>query len=198
MERHIEKLEEATIAIIKCFENGGKILTCGNGGSSSDANHFCSELMKSFEKPRPLSNEERQSISAIDEKNGKLLAEKLELGLPAISLTGNMALLTAIINDIGGEYVFAQQVNALGRKGDILVVFSTSGNSVNIVNACITAKAKDMKVIAFTGRTGGKVNAFCDIPINIPQDSTAVIQEHTLPLYHTLCQSIEKHFFNNK
>lgn len=189
-------ISEAASAIIKSYENGGKLLACGNGGSSSDADHIVGELMKSFEGKRPVKKSLKENLKKIATERGAYLAEKLQQGLPAISLSAHSALTTAVANDIDANLIFAQQVTGYGNSGDILLGMSTSGNSQNVVDALIVAKAKGMLTIGFTGETGGKMRDLCDILINVPEKRTAFVQELHLPVYHTLCMMVEQHFFN--
>ena len=149
-------IAEAAEMIIKCYSERGKILVCGNGGSSSDSDHMVGELMKSFEKKIPVRAGFAEKLSAVSEERGKYLAEKLENGFAAISLSSQTSLTTAICNDIGADLVFAQQVSGYACDGDVLVAISTSGNSQNITDACITAKALNMWVIGLTGMRWGK------------------------------------------
>ena len=182
-------------AIIKTFRNGGKVLVCGNGGSCSDADHIVGELMKSFEGNRQLEKSLQEKLMELSPERGKLLAEKLQQGLPAISLTAHNALITAIANDISGEMIFAQQVTGLGNQGDVLIGLSTSGNSKNVIDALIVAKAKGLTTIGFTGESGGIMKEWCDILINIPETRTAYVQEFHLPVYHVVCLMVEKEIF---
>ena len=188
-------IREMTSAIIETYKNGGKLLVCGNGGSSSDADHIVGELMKSFEGNRPVSKELSDKLISINRKNGKLLAENLQQGLPAISLSAHQALTTAVTNDINGEFIFAQQVLGYGKQGDVLLAFSTSGNSRNVINALIVAKALGCKTIGLTGKTGGEVKKYCDTLINVPELRTAYVQELHLPVYHAVCLMVEKEIF---
>ena len=188
---------KATQAIINSYENGGKLLACGNGGSASDADHIVGELMKSFEGKRPVSNELRNKLLDVSAERGEYLADKLQQGLPAISLSVHSALTTAVANDIDANVVFAQQVTGYGNPGDILIGMSTSGNSQNVIDAIIVAKAKGLLTIGFTGESGGKMKELCDILINVPEKRTAFVQELHLPVYHTLCLIIEEHFFGH-
>lgn len=190
-------MAEAAVRIIECFSKEGKLLICGNGGSSADADHFTAELMKSFENPRFLDDSFKNRLQQISGSRGKFLAEKLEHSLPAISLSSHTALTTAISNDIDPSLVFAQQVMGYGNEGDVLIGISTSGNSWNIINACITAKALNLTVIGLTGKTGGKMKQYCDILVNVPETRTAIVQELHLPVLHTLCQIIENHFYTH-
>jgi phosphoheptose isomerase len=188
---------EAAEMIINCYSTGGKLLVCGNGGSCSDSEHLVGELMKSFELKRPVKKDIVEKLTEVSGERGEYLAQKLESGLPAISLTSQTALTTAICNDIDANLVFAQQVIGYGRDNDVLIAISTSGNSQNMVDACITAKVINMKVIGLTGLTGGKMKQYCDILVNVPEKRTAHVQELHLPVLHALCQIIEIHFFGN-
>ncbi len=192
-----EKVIQAVEIIIDGYKNGGKVLVCGNGGSASDADHIVGELMKSFEGSRPLDVKLQQTIKQYSHERGEKLAEMLQQGLPAVSLTTHNALITAISNDISGDVIFAQQVVGLGQEGDILIGLSTSGNAVNVVDAMIVAKAKKMKIIGFTGETGGKMKDFCDVLINVPEKRTAYVQELHLPVYHTICMMVEMELFGS-
>jgi D-sedoheptulose 7-phosphate isomerase len=188
---------KAAELIITCYSKGGKLLICGNGGSSADADHFTAELMKSFESARPLDDSFRKRLREISVTRGKILEYKLEHALPAISLSSQTALTTAISNDIDPSLIFAQQVIGYGNEEDVLIGLSTSGNSQNVVDALITAKALNLNVIGITGKTGGKMKQYCDILINVPETSTARVQELHLPVMHTLCLIVENHFYNH-
>jgi len=188
-------ISESAEMIINCYSSGGKLLACGNGGSSSDSEHIVGELMKSFELSRPLKKEIVEKLSEAYGERGKYLAQKLESCLPAISLSSQTALTTAICNDIDANLVFAQQIIGYGCEKDILIAISTSANSQNVVDACITAKAMNLKVIGLTGMTGGKMKQYCDILVNVPEKRTAYIQELHLPVLHALCSIVENYFF---
>jgi len=186
---------EACDQLIACYEQGGKVLVCGNGGSCSDSEHIVGELMKSFELNRPILTAVREKLTAISPERGNYLAEHLQQGLPAISLTAHAALITAVANDIGADIIFAQQVIGYGRKNDVLIGISSSGNSQNVLDACVVAKAMNLKAIGLTGETGGKMKEFCDILINVPGRRTYMVQELQLPVYHLLCLAVEHYFF---
>ncbi len=188
-------IDEACHSAIDCYKRGGKIMLCGNGGSSAQCDHAAAELMKSFEIKRPLDKSFMKRLVGISPSDGKALAEKLESGLPAISLSSNPALISAIGNDMGYEMVFAQQVAGIGEEKDVLVAISTSGNSENVIKACITAVAMNITVIGLTGSTGGGMKNYCDILINVPSDDTARIQELHLPVLHEICRRIEQYFY---
>jgi len=188
-------VETVSNIIIEAYENGGKLLTCGNGGSNADADHIVGELMKSFSKKRPLEASFEQTLESVDPEKAEFLASHLERGLPAISLSAHAALNTAVSNDIHGDLIFAQQVNGYGQKGDVFLGITTSGNSKNVIYAAIVAKAKGMKVLGLTGETGGELMKYCDAVVRVPAKWTPEVQELHLPVYHTICQIIEYHFF---
>ena len=190
-----DAISKSTELIIDSFKNGGKVLICGNGGSCSDADHIVGEFMKSFEGKRSLNSEFQQKLAELSPERGKMLAEKLQQGLPAISLTVHQSLITAIANDIHGDLIYAQQVVGWGNPGDILIGLSTSGNSKNVIDAMIVAKAKGLTTIGMTGETGGKMKEWCDILINVPETRTAYVQELHLPVYHSICMMVEKEIF---
>ena len=192
------KIQKAADCLIMCYQQGRKVLACGNGGSCSDSDHIVGELMKGFEHKRPIGGSLKNQLSEFAGERGKYLAEKLQHGLPAISLTAHSALITAVANDTDADLIFAQQVVGYGNAGDVLIGISCSGNSQNIVDAIITAKAKGLVVIGLTGETGGKIKTFCDILINVPGRRTAFVQELHLPVYHTLCLMVENYFFGNQ
>jgi D-sedoheptulose 7-phosphate isomerase len=192
------KINEAAERLIRCYQNGNKVLICGNGGSSSDSDHIAGELLKGFEERRPLNDNLKNQLLSVSGRRGHYLAEKLQTGLPAISLSAHSALVTAVANDTDAHLVYAQQVIAFGLPGDVLLGISTSGNAQNVLDAAITARAIGMSVIGLTGETGGKLKAFCDILMNVPEKRTSYVQELHLPVYHSLCMMIETHFFGNR
>jgi len=191
-------ISAAAESLINCFSNGGMLLVCGNGGSSADSEHIAAEFMKGFEHKRPLPPDLKEKLGSIGGARGKYLAEKLQEGLPAISLTSNNALVTAIANDLDPYLIYAQQVAGYGVEGDVLMALSTSGNSGNVIDAIITAKAKGLTVIGLTGETGGKMGKLCDILIKVPSADTALAQEMHLPVFHTICRIVENEMFGNK
>ena len=188
-------IEVAAEAMIESFNNGGKLLVAGNGGSCADSDHITGELLKSFCKKRIPSADFINQIKAIDADTGTYLADKLQDSLPAISLTNNTALMTASLNDVDGNVMFAQQVNGYGIKGDIFLGISTSGNSKDIIYSTVVAKARGLKTIALTGKTGGRLKTLAEICIVVPQNETFMIQELHLPVYHALCLEIEEAFW---
>jgi D-sedoheptulose 7-phosphate isomerase len=192
------KIDEAAERLIRCYQNRNKVLICGNGGSSSDSDHIAGELLKGFEQRRPLDESFRNQLTSASVERGPVLAEKLQAGLPAISLSAHTGVITAVVNDIDASLIFAQQVVAFGSPGDVLIGISTSGNSQNVIDAAITARARGMSVIGLTGETGGKLKPFCDILINVPETRTSFVQEFHLPVYHTLCMIIENYFYGSE
>jgi D-sedoheptulose 7-phosphate isomerase len=191
------EIEKAGEALIKCYENGGKVLVCGNGGSCSDSDHIVGELMKGFEHNRPVTEGLKAQLKEVGGERGSYLAERLQHGLPAISLTAHNALITAVANDTDANLIFAQQVVGYGVEGDVLIAISSSGNSQNVLDAILTAKAKGLSVIGLTGETGGMMKTMCDTLINVPGKRTAAVQEFHLPVYHALCVMVETRFFGN-
>ncbi len=191
-----EEITAARNILISCYENGGKLLLCGNGGSCADCEHIAGELMKGFLKmrllPDELKNEMEQNCPQLD---GELL-NRIQGGLPAIPLTGFAALNSAFCNDVDPELVYAQPLMALAEKNDVLVAISTSGNSKNVVNAAKVAKGLGIKVVALTGASGGVLKELADVCIRVPETETFKVQELHLPVYHFLCAEIEKYFFN--
>jgi len=155
-------------ALVGCITAGGKVLSCGNGGSASDAQHFAAEFVGRFERERP--------------------------GLAAIALTTDTSILTAIGNDYDFNSIYSKQVQALGAPGDVLLAITTSGNSANVLAAVEAARAKDMTVIALTGRGGGKLRerlGETDVHICVPHERTARIQEVHLLVLHCLCDAVD-------
>jgi phosphoheptose isomerase len=190
-----DEIGKAAESIINCFKNGGKLLVCGNGGSSSDSDHIVGEMMKGFEHKRPLTERVKKDLIKADRDRGLYLSEMLQQGLPAISLSAHSALITAVANDTDADLIYAQQVFSYGNPGDVLLALSTSGNSHNIVDAIVTAKSRGLTVIGLTGETGGKIGRMCDILINVPAKNTAFVQELHLPVYHTICKIVEIEMF---
>lgn len=177
------------------YENNGKLLIAGNGGSAADAEHIVGELMKGFKLPRILEADLVDQLISVDEELGVDLAKSLQGALPAIALDGHPSLTTAYMNDCEPLVGFAQQLNGYGNAGDVFLGISTSGNSKNIVYAAIVAKAKGMKVVALTGKKESKISVLADVCIKVPETETYMIQELHLPVYHCICLMLEDHFF---
>jgi len=161
-------IADAVSALVGCITGGGKVLSCGNGGSAGDAQHFAAEFVGRFERERP--------------------------GLAAIALTTDSSILTAIGNDYDFNSIFSKQVQAIGAPGDVLLAISTSGNSANVVAAIEAAHAKEMTVIALTGHKGGRMRELLletDVMVCVPHDRTARIQEVHLLVLHCLCDAVD-------
>ena len=159
---------DAAAAIVDALKRGGTLLIFGNGGSASDAQHAAAELVGRFERERP--------------------------GLAAVALTTDLSVMTSVANDYGFERVFARQVEALGRAGDVAFGISTSGTSPNVVAALETARARGLQTVALTGRDGGAAGRVAGIHINVPSDSTARVQEVHRTMLHVICDIVERAF----
>ena len=198
LEKNREDILKAYEVLETCYRTGGKLLVAGNGGSCADAEHIVGELMKGFRKRRPLDEALQHSLTMENTSHGADLARSLQGSLRAIALDGHPGLSTAFANDVDADMIFAQQVYGYGNEGDVLLAISTSGNSANIYYACVTAKAKGMKVIGLTGRDGGKLKHISDETLIVPESETFKIQELHLPIYHALCLMLETHFFQEE
>ena len=195
LENCYTEILEAYKIIAKSYESGHKLLVAGNGGSAADAEHIVGELMKKFRIGRHVDAEMRSSLLSADKKRGAFLSENLEPGLAAVALVANESLSTAVINDIDGNCVYAQQLLCYGERGDSYLGISTSGNSQNIMNAAVVARAKGIKIIALTGETGGEIGRYADVAVRVPENETYIIQELHLPIYHCWCMMLEERFF---
>jgi len=181
-------------ALVACYDAGGTLLLCGNGGSNADAMHIAGELCKSFERKRPVPPDLRERLK--DLPFGEDLADHLEAGLSAISLGFNGSLKTAVENDSPlRDVAFAQEALALAKPGDVLIGISTSGNADNCLMAMSVAKALGLTAASMTGPHGGKMAELADIAIKAPGDSTKIVQEAHVVVYHTFCAMIEAHYF---
>jgi D-sedoheptulose 7-phosphate isomerase len=168
-EKLLQTLNDCVAVMVKAFENGNKVLFCGNGGSASDAQHLAAEFSGRFYTDRDA--------------------------LPAEALHCNTSYLTAVANDYSYDVIYSRLIKGIGKPGDVLVGLSTSGNSKNIVSAFETAREKGMITIGFTGSTGGKLKALSDHLINIPSDDTPRIQESHITVGHIICQFVEEIYF---
>ncbi len=182
-------IKDATTLLINSFNSGGQTLVCGNGGSAADSEHIAGELAKPCALARPLSPQQRDALRRAGDDG--YLGEHLQEGLPVLPLVSQAALLTAIANDQGGDLIFAQQVMAYGRAGDVLWGLSTSGSSTNVVLALRTAKALGMRTLGFTGPHESAMSQLCDVVVRLPGDSTPTIQHAHQLTYHAICLAIE-------
>ena len=188
------KIRDAFSMLTDCFQNNGKLLLCGNGGSACDCEHIAGELMKGFMKKRPLLPTERDSLASLG-REGEELAGRLQRALPVLTLTGLPGLSTAFGNDVDPTMVFAQQAFAYAQPEDVLIAISTSGNADNVRLAALAAKGRGAKVIGLTGIGGGKLATCCDLVLDVPETETYRVQELHLPVYHCLCAMLEELFF---
>jgi DnaA initiator-associating protein len=167
-----EAIDRAAKMMVEALIRGNKILSCGNGGSAGDAQHFSSELLNRYERDRP--------------------------SLPAMALTTDSSTITSIANDYSYDEIFSKQVRALGQSGDILLAISTSGNSRNVINAMEAALSRDMTIVSMTGKDGGEMAGLLgenDVEIRVPSNRTARIQEVHLLIIHNLCECIDDSLF---
>jgi D-sedoheptulose 7-phosphate isomerase len=181
--------------MLESFANGNKLLVCGNGGSTADCDHIIVELLKSSELRRPITDAQRKTIEELYPVEGKKIADQLMQGLPAISLVAHATMLTGMVNDVSIEMMFAQQVFAYGKPGDMLLAISTSGKSENVLNAVRVAKSLRMHTIALTGSIHPDLKDLCEVSICSPETLPPNIQETHLPIYHVLTRLIENYFF---
>jgi D-sedoheptulose 7-phosphate isomerase len=193
-----QSIINAYLVMEECYLNGGKMLIAGNGGSAADSEHIAGELMKRFKIPRPVSKQFAEKLKAVDEERGSALAKNLECSLMAIPLVAHEALTTAYINDVDGLGVFAQQLFGYGKAGDVFLGISTSGNSKNIMNATVVARAAGIKVIGLTGAKGGELAEVANVVVKVPETETYMIQELHLPIYHCWCLMLEDKFFGGR
>ncbi|MBQ3451965.1 MAG: SIS domain-containing protein [Selenomonadaceae bacterium] len=195
-----ESLFAAVEIICEGFRGGGKLITCGNGGSAADAMHIVGELMKGFLLPRKIENFNPEFVKRAQDlfpTDVEFFKANLQGALPAVSLVGETSLLTAFANDVSPNLIFAQQVFGLGRRGDVLLAISTSGNSDNVLFAVEVAKIIGIKVVSMTGQRGGRLRHLSDVSICVPANSSHKIQEFHLPIYHMICLAAETEFFGS-
>ncbi|MCR4639623.1 SIS domain-containing protein [Ruminococcus sp.] len=195
LEKCREDIIKAYLVMEECYLRDGKLMIAGNGGSAADSEHIAGELMKRFKIARTVPAEFAEKLKSVDPVRGKDLAENLERGLMAIPLVAHEALSTAYINDVDGLGVFAQQLYGFGRKGDVFLGISTSGNSRNVMSATVVARALGIKVIGLTGEKGGELAEVADVAVKVPSSETYMIQELHLPVYHCWCLMLEDRFF---
>ena len=180
-----EDIEKALELILHTYQNGGKVLVCGNGGSAADSEHIVGELMKGFLLKRPVT----------DERLPERLRKGLQGSLPAISLPSQCAILSAFINDVDPEMMYAQLVYGYAKENDLVIGLSTSGNSKNVVNAIEVAKCLGVKTLSLTGSKDSRMSELSDVTIRVPETETYKVQEYHLPVYHYLCAEVERILF---
>lgn len=190
-----EKIAQAADLLIRAFQNGNKLLLCGNGGSCADCDHIAGEFLKGFLLKRPVPAEMQTAMKQKYGETGAEIAGKLQMGLPTISLNTHSAVISAFENDVDPELVYAQQVCAYGKPGDILIGISTSGNANNVAAAVMTANAMGLTTIGLTGKTGGKLGELAELALIMPKEETYRIQEDHLAVYHLLCAVVELEMF---
>ena len=192
-----EAIVAAEQMMMDTYCDGGKILVCGNGGSCADSDHIVGELMKGFLLMRRMDGATADKFkAALGEEDAQVFIDKLQGGIPAISLPSQSAVLSAYVNDVDPELMYAQLVYGYARKGDMLIAISTSGNSKNAVAAAKVAKALGIRTLALTGAKDSKLSAICDVTVKAPETETFKIQELHLPIYHYLCASLEHKLFS--
>ncbi|NLZ63469.1 MAG: SIS domain-containing protein [Lentisphaerae bacterium] len=177
-----------------CYDRGGCVFTCGNGGSAADAEHIVGELLKGFVRKRPLNERDRNDFIAAGE-DGAVLADRLQYGLRAVCLMSQTAISSAVANDLGGDLGPAQQLFALGQPGDVLIAISTSGNAANVRYALRVARQRGLRSIGLSAGEGGKLAQLADVCIRVPAKETYLAQEYHLPIYHCLCIMLEARYF---
>ncbi len=192
-----EDIIRAAERIIMTYRQGGKVLTCGNGGSSSDCEHIVGELLKGFLLKRPMNEELAQKLEEQYGEDGKDIAGKLQQGLPAICLTSQASIISAFANDVDPELIYAQQVLGYGKPGDVLIGISTSGNAKNVAAAVMMANTLGMHTIGLTGKHGGRLGKLAELTLFMPKDETYRVQEDHLAIYHLLCGIVESELFES-
>lgn len=195
LEKCKEDIEKMLDMMLCVYKSGGKILLCGNGGSCADCDHIVGELMKSFMCERKISGELEEKLCKVFGNDSQRAKKSLQSAIPAISLPSQSAVLSAYLNDVDPEFVYAQLTYGYAKKEDMLIGLSTSGNSKNVVNAVKVAKALGIKTATITGEKESALSSLCDVCVNLPESETYKIQELTLPVYHHLCAMLEKIIF---
>lgn len=190
-----EQILQACHTLITAFQNGNKLLLCGNGGSCADCDHIAGEFLKGFLLKRPVNEEFKNTMTEKYGEYGAEIAGKLQQGLPTISLVTHSAAISAFENDVDPELVYAQQVLAYGKPGDVLIGISTSGGAKNVAAAVMTANSMGLHSIGLTGKDGGKLAEIAELSLIMPQRETYRIQEDHLAVYHLLCAVVEYELF---
>ena len=191
-----ESILEVCKLLINAFQNGNKLLLCGNGGSCADCDHIAGELLKGFLRKRPLPAALKATMAAHYGDRGVQIAEQLQVGLPVISLTAHNGAISAFANDVDPTLIYAQQVLAYGKPGDVLLGISTSGNAKNVAAAVMTANALGLSTIGLTGKDGGSLAKLSSLALIMPKAETYQIQEDHMAVYHLLCAIVESELFD--
>jgi len=191
-----EAILQAGEILLTAFRKGNQVLLCGNGGSCADCDHIAGEFLKGFLLKRPLAHSQCRAFEQLYGEQGLEIANKLQQGLPAISLTSHAGAISAFANDVDPELVYAQQVCAYGKPGDVLIGISTSGNANNVAAAVMTANAMGITTIGLTGKDGGKLAKLSSLGLIMPKQETYRIQEDHLAVYHLLCAMVELEMFD--
>ena len=190
-----EQILQAGDVVKTAFQNGNKLLICGNGGSCADCDHIAGEFLKGFLLKRPVPAEVQNAMTEKYGEMGSEIAGKLQMGLPTISLITHSAAISAFENDVDPELIYAQQVLAYGKPGDVLIGISTSGGANNVAAAVMTANSIGVHTIGLTGKDGGRLAQLAELSLIMPKCETYRIQEDHLAVYHLLCAVVEYEIF---
>lgn len=194
LEESKESIKKMLDLMYETYKNGGKILLCGNGGSCADCDHIAGELLKGFLSKRKMNEADTAKFKNVTDDYMNY-ADKLQYGIPAVSLTSHSGVLSAFANDVDPELVYAQLVWALADEKDLLIGLSTSGNSKNVIAAMVAAKAKNIRVAGLCGKKACKMDEYADVVVHAGEEETYKIQELHLPIYHYLCAELERMAF---
>ncbi len=189
------QISELAARVIAVYENGGRLFVAGNGGSCADADHIAGELLKSFRLRRHIAEDEREVLVSDFGTDGEKLAAVLEPALPCVALHSQIGFVTAFWNDVGADYVYAQQLYAQSRPGDMFIGISTSGNAANIRYALMAAKLKMVNTALLTGDRHGSCEKYAELSVTVPASEPYLVQEFHLPIYHAVCLAVEEHFY---
>ncbi len=193
----VPKINALVSELSEAYRHGGTLFVAGNGGSAADADHICGELLKGFKSRRELADAEKKSFTSLFGADGERLAGRLQQGLKAISLLSHPGFSSAFANDVDPELIYAQQLYALGGKGDIFIGISTGGNAANIKFALMAARVKGIKSFLLTGNRHGCCEKYADTVVDAPESETFLIQELHLSIYHAVCLEVERNIFGD-
>ncbi|WP_125573742.1 D-sedoheptulose-7-phosphate isomerase [Levilactobacillus huananensis] len=194
LESCLSQIVDAYKILLDTAQSGGTLFTCGNGGSNSDSYHIVGELLKSFNKKRPLNPDFSRKLGSID-PNESVKLKQLEGGIKAMALGSQTAFSTAFSNDVDPDLIFGQELATLGQQRDLLLCLSTSGNSSNVKYAALVARALGMRSILLTGKNNGDISNYVDVVVNVPETETYLIQELHISVYHCWCLALEDDLF---